>query len=268
MGHPLSVACARPSVPRPIVFSNSHMRQLSTLMGWAIGHYASGAAFHPCQPHFRSSPALHSILSGGGRVGVLSRDMLVLDCTHDLSLTEPMSEMLQRRPSSHCKLHLSDSHYDQSLSYDELAALLQPAFSTLEEHFVRGSTQVNSNCLMVAAVSPGAEGMSRTLSCCHCSDKQVGKSLYSLPCNLLARSLLFLLCKCGTVYHRLSFKRHCAKALHKHASEPPAARRPCPLVATCPSPLHLCLPRMASCASLSRAALERVVLLSLCDGQL
>ena len=159
----LPAAAARSPVVRPLVFSNSHMRQLSTLMGWALCHYASGAAFHPCQPHFRSSPALHSILAGGGRCGVLSHDMRLLDCTHDISLTQPMSELLRRPASSDCRLHLSDSDNEPPLSYDDLAHMLHPAFRGMEEQFVQGATQASANCLLVAALQPRAGCMLRSL---------------------------------------------------------------------------------------------------------
>ena len=149
-------------VPRPIVCSNTHLRQLSTLMEYAIRRYCSGAAFHPGLPSFRSSPALHSFLAGGGRCGVLSADLVILDCSHDLTPHTPARDQFQRRPGSECRLRVSDSESEPPLTYDDLARILCPVVRAMDEEYVQGTVQ-SSQCVLLAAAFPRLGRMIRSL---------------------------------------------------------------------------------------------------------
>ena len=147
----LSVSGVRPSVPRPLVFTNGHLRQLSLLMEYAVRHYLTGAAFHPTLPNFRSSPALHSLLSGGGKCGILSTDMVVLDCSHDLSPSEPASNFLFKRLKvNECVLRASDAEGEPPLSYEDLERILVPVVRSMGERFVAGSAQSSPSVLVSA----------------------------------------------------------------------------------------------------------------------
>ena len=160
----ISSLLATPShIPRPLVFSNTHLRQLSILMGYAVQHYVTGAAFHPTLPNFRPTSALHSFLAGGGRCGVLSTAMSALDSSHDLSTTEPFTDFINRKVSSQCILRFTDAESEPPISYYDLARLLEPAVHSMNEEYVQGTVQTNPKCVLVAAQFPRAGQTTRTM---------------------------------------------------------------------------------------------------------
>ena len=151
----LSMTGILPAVPRPFSFSNSHLRKLSSFMDLAVSHYATGAAFHPSLPNFRSSPALHSLLAGGGMASVMTSGMRMVDSTHDVSLMR-MADRIGKRPGGHCSLRLSDSETEPSISYDDLARMLVPVVQAMNaDGSVSQSSPVElSQCVLVGSVYP------------------------------------------------------------------------------------------------------------------
>ena len=93
---------------------------------------------------------------------MLSADMLVLDASHDMSVSEPMSQFFNRRPRTDCTLRLSDSDSDTPISYAELALAVGPLFRSMEEEYIGGSVQ-SSRCTLMSASYPSGDHVTRTL---------------------------------------------------------------------------------------------------------
>lgn len=123
--------------PSPLTFVNSHLRQLSALMEYALQHYTTGASFNPSLPSFRPTRALHSFLSGGGICAVRTFDLRILDTSHENTALR-LGEVVGHRPED-CTLRLSDSETEPGLTYDDLARKLAPVMQPMTDRYNDGS---------------------------------------------------------------------------------------------------------------------------------
>ena len=129
----LSNSGLRLPAPSPLTFVNSHLRQLSTLMEYAVQHYTTGAAFSSSLPSFRPTRALHSLLSGGGMCAVRTFDLRILDTSHENTALR-LGDRVGLRPED-CILRLSDSETDPGLTYDDLARKLVPVMQQMPNRY-------------------------------------------------------------------------------------------------------------------------------------
>jgi hypothetical protein len=174
--------------PCPLSFSNSHIRQLSKIMDWALEQYQFGAAFNPSYAAFHTSPALQAMIAAGGSCGILSADMRRLDWSHDVS-DIPFSQRAGTRPGDDCILRLSESTSEVPLTYRDLAHKLDPVFREMVAGSFPSSSSSSSSTSALSSSDATNACDHNQLRAYRCHVPEMGRRVRSLKMMTLLRHI-------------------------------------------------------------------------------